>query len=211
MISNTGLQNALNPTPYLGDLATGYPIPAPTTSTTESLESTQINTNEQHRRDWPKAINLPRVFPSYLCGIIVKSAGRAHIRLLFPANPAECSLNLHISATQVPYVARELYGVHVNVENEKRFIITRDGVEIEIHGSFTLRRALNIPIPTLFGHQVGMAYRRSPRYKEEQYNGEDLTRCVSMVVEGQANMPGHLRLMIDEENLTSIAEDLWRD
>lgn len=169
-----------------------------------------IHVNKPAGRTWPKARNLPGVFPTYLCRIIIKENGNAAITESFPKDPAECCLDLKIAANQVPHVAKELYGVHIDIVQGERSIILDNGVEVEINGTISLRRASNVAASKLFGPQVGMAYRSSSRFLSEQYLGEDLTRCVSMTVARDAHLPGSLSLNLDAENLTTIGYSLWQ-
>ncbi|KAI1839397.1 hypothetical protein JX266_014206 [Neoarthrinium moseri] len=159
----------------------------------------------------PMSRNLPNVFPSYLSRIIQKKGWYAVVTLSFPSYPTNSSLGLQIDPKQVPHVAKELYGVHIDVEDGKRFLVLEDGVEVEIDTHIVLRRASNKAISKLYGKQVTMAYQSSYRYLAEQNLGEERTRCLTMVIDGKETSPGDLNLETDPKQLTVIRQDLFKE
>lgn len=147
-------------------------------------------------RSWPEARYLPHVFPSYLCKSLVKKSYKASVQAYFAPIPDECSLNLELSATQVSYVAKELFDIHIDVQENRRYLTIDPGVKMDIDGTMTFRGASPIAIAKLFGATVNISLQSSSKFVEEVNLGEDRTSCISMAVERDATRPSIIKLLV---------------
>lgn len=175
----------------------------------ETCKLPAFDINPQYQYAWPKAKNLPFVFPHYMCTIIVKSGDDASIMLSFPSDPTLCRLVLDISATAVQHLAKELFDAHIRDENGRRCVVLEHGTTMDINSSMTLRGATGVPLDKLFGQMVGQAIRLSPQRMEELSMGELLSKCVFMEVWGAADRPGRLNFIVNADNLSLVFHQLW--
>ncbi|KEY75300.1 hypothetical protein S7711_08636 [Stachybotrys chartarum IBT 7711] len=140
---------------------------------------------------WPKAKNLPFVFPHYMCTTIDKRGDEASIMLSFPSHPALCRLVLDISATEVQHIAKELFGVHIREESGRRCAVFENGATMDINNSGTLKEGTAMPLDRLFGEMVG-------------------TACLSMEIWAATDLPARLTFMVDAEKLFLVHSQLWQ-
>ncbi|KAK3369545.1 hypothetical protein B0T24DRAFT_361853 [Lasiosphaeria ovina] len=176
----------------------------------EALELTTFEHDPRYEYVWPNAANLPFVFPHYMCTAIVKRAGKASIMASFPSDPASCRLVFDISATEVQHVAKELFGIHIQVVNGRRRLLYENGPTVKINRSVTLAGTAGASIDNLYGQMVGDAFRHSPRRMEEISMGELLSKCLEMVVWGTSDRPSRLYFMVEAERLAPIFTQLWQ-
>ncbi|KJZ68995.1 hypothetical protein HIM_11611 [Hirsutella minnesotensis 3608] len=167
-----------------------------------------IDSRYQHA--WPKAKNLPFVFPHYMCTAITKRADEASVMLSFPLDPTNCQLVFDISANEVQYVAKEVFDVHIRQVSGRRCAVSEKGATMDINGSITLRGGSAVAVDSLFGHMVGEAFRHSPRRLNELSIGAMLSECLSMEIWGGVDHPSRLGLVVDAENLALLYQQLWR-
>ncbi|KAI1416933.1 hypothetical protein F5Y13DRAFT_102191 [Hypoxylon sp. FL1857] len=181
----------------------------------ETNQNNNDNNNSDHNnksnnwRHGPKALYLPGVFPNYLCKTIVKDGYSAAVSAYFAPVPNECYLALRLSATQIPYIAQELFGIHIDVQENRRYLLVDPGVQIKIGGAISFFGASISSIMKLFGTTVNQSLRTSSKFIEEMNLGEDRTNCLSMRVEGDASYPSDIKLFLDAEKLMTIVELLW--
>ncbi|KAI0163856.1 hypothetical protein GGR57DRAFT_489632 [Xylariaceae sp. FL1272] len=176
-----------------------------------ALEWQTFEVDWRHQYAWPKARNLPFVFPHYLCTAIVKIRDTAAVLLSFPANPVQCRLVFDISAKEVQHIAKELFGVHIQTAHTRRFLVLESGVTVDINESIKLRGASNIAIDKLFGQMVGTAFRHGSQRLDELANGEMLSNSLTMKIWEAERSPGRLNFTVDAENLSTIWRGLWQD
>ncbi|KID96858.1 hypothetical protein MAJ_07244, partial [Metarhizium majus ARSEF 297] len=179
------------------------------TSHTEAYELLNFDINSQYQYAWPKAKNLPFVFPYYMCTAIVKRADEAAVILSFPSDPSVCRLVFDISPTEVQHVAKELFGIRIRDENNRRCVVFEHGATMDIHGRTILRGAAVEALDRIFGHMVGAAFRQNPRRMEEISMGAMLSKCLSMEIWASVDRPSRLDFMVDAENLALIYQQLW--
>ncbi|KAI0187942.1 hypothetical protein F4808DRAFT_446519 [Astrocystis sublimbata] len=160
---------------------------------------------------WPKARNLPFVFPHYMCTAIVKTDDAASVLLSFPSNPAQCRFIFDISSKEIQHIAKELFGVHVQIVRARQCIVLEHGVTVDIKGSVKLRGASNVAIDKLFGQMVGAAFRHSPQRMDELSNGEILSNSSTMKIWEAERSPGRLNFKVEAHNLSTIWHGLWQD
>lgn len=194
------------PHPSQQDDATGFTHSA---SYDEVSELTTFEIDPRYQRAWPKAKNLPFVFPHYMCTAIVKRADTASIMLSFATDPALCSLVFDVSAAEVQHVVKELFNVHIRLADGRQCVISEHGPTMEIEGSVTLKGGDSVAVDRIFGQMVGTAFRYSPQRMNELSMGEMLSKSVSMKVSAMADRPGRLNFMVDAEQLGLIYERLW--
>ncbi|CAJ2506590.1 Uu.00g077760.m01.CDS01 [Anthostomella pinea] len=165
----------------------------------------------QYEYAWPKARNLPFVFPHYMCTAIVKAGDTACVMLSFLSDPTECHFVVDISAREVQHVAKELFGVHTQVIQMRRCLVLEHSAMVDINRSVKPRGATNVPIDKLFGQVVSTAFRQGPQRMEELSNGEMLSRCLSMTIWETDDSPGRLDIGLEAQHAVAIWRGLWPD
>lgn len=117
---------------------------------------------------------------------------------------------VNVSAAEVQYIARELFGVLIRVIDERRCIYLEHGATIEIEGYIKLRGTLGTSIDKLFGEMVGKAFRHSQKRMQEVLLGEIPSRALSMTVWDRDDSPGQLAIMMDLKLGYEVYRQLWR-
>ncbi|KAF4467288.1 hypothetical protein FALBO_5852 [Fusarium albosuccineum] len=164
----------------------------------------------RYERAYPKAMNLPFVFPHDLCTTIVKKDGRASLMISIPPDPRDCRLVLDISAEEVQYFASGLFGVRIRIRNQQRVAVFENGTTMVILCSMKLEDAHALPWNKTFGDLVAEGVRQSPMRLDEASDGAILSKCLSLEIPGTADCPARLCLMVQPDRLSLIYHQLWQ-
>ncbi|KUI63846.1 hypothetical protein VM1G_12025 [Cytospora mali] len=117
------------------DESRGQPVTHDTDSPNDASQPPAVDYNE---RSFPGAKYLPAIFPPQTCVAIVKTGRAASVRIVALPPALQYSLELDIYASKVPYMARELFGVIIQVEDGRLYL----GLDSGANASFdTLRLA----------------------------------------------------------------------
>ena len=97
-------------------------------------------------------------------------------------------MGIFIIESKVQHVAIVLYNVYAEVESDSqvRTIVMQNGVRLMPSPEISLVGARDEAILDLFGPKVFGAVKASCIYQKEQQRGIRPTRCVSMLVHGDA-------------------------
>lgn len=85
----------------------------------ESLIATS-RSSDQPSLSNPAISRLGDVFPQYLCGAIRKIGDTASVQMDFSRSPdgnINCFMSLGVMANKVQYIAMELFGVHLEMDD----------------------------------------------------------------------------------------------
>lgn len=156
---------------------------------------------------WPRALNLPIVFPHDMCTSIVKSDGLASV-VLSMKDPTNCYMTLEILPTSVQLVATDLFGVRIRFLSGQRHVYFENGATIHSAGVLELRGADATKIDNILGLLVAKAFRDSPRRVEESFSGELLSSAVRFEVADKAESSGRLSIILDVEQSITICRRL---
>lgn len=159
---------------------------------------------------WPRALNLPHVFPHDMCTSIVKSNGLASV-VLSIKDPANCCMTLEISSTSVQLIANDMFGVKIRFLAQRRHVYFENGVTVHSPGILELRGANASKIDHILGGRVGKAFRESSRRVEETLLGEELSSAVSFELDEKAESSGRLTIMLELEQSFMICRRLSGD
>lgn len=77
-----------------------------------------------HKRSYPESKFLPAIFPHHTYVSIVKTDRAAFVRIISPAPTLLSSLELGIYSANLSYIARELFGVFIQVEHGRYYYQT---------------------------------------------------------------------------------------
>lgn len=155
----------------------------------------------------PDARNIPTLFPALICPSIVRSDGAASIRAIFTDTPSQCSLEIDLYPTKIPYIAWELFKVHIEIESGQLLLRFEKGANISAE-AFTLHGADRQATEKLLG-SIFPIISAGVQYKQEIEWGEPVTRLVSLEVKGNAEKPSCLKVQSDEKTISLIAAQLW--
>lgn len=159
---------------------------------------------------YPKAKNLPFIFPHDLCITIVKRDDQASLMLSLPPDPGDCRLVLDIRAAEVQYFALQLFGVRIRVQDQQRVVVFQNGATMGILGSAKLEDTNAETWDTTLGQVVTEAVRHSPMRLDEASKGAILSKCLSMEIPGAAECPARLCLMVQADRLSFVYQQLWQ-
>lgn len=176
----------------------------------ETSEFPSFEPNPPYERAYPKAKNLPFVFPHDLCTTIVKRDGQASLMISIPPDPRDCRLVLDISAEDVQHFASNLFGVRIRVCGQQRVVVFENGTTMMISCSMKLEDARAPLWNKAFGDLVAEGVRNSPIRLDEASDGAMLSKCLSLEIPGTANCPARLCLMVQPDRLSLIHQHLWQ-
>lgn len=157
----------------------------------------------------PDARNIPILFPTLICPSIVRSDGAASIRAIFTDTLSQCSLEIDLYPTKIPYIAWELFKVHIELENGRLLVRFEEGANISAE-TFTLYGADRKATERLLG-KISPVISAGVQYRQEIEWGEPVTRLISLEVQGNAEKPSCLKVQSDEKTISTIAAQLWPD
>lgn len=184
--------------------------PISPTSGGEEASSTQSYTAQGTEYAWPKAQNLPFIFPHHTCVGIVKKGDVASVTLSFPPDPSLCCLIVDITAKEAQSLSKELFGVQIRNENDQLFVVLDNGAIAEIKGSVTFRGVDVVAVDKIFGQAVGSGFRQSPPRLQELSLGALLSNCLTMEIWDNPSRSVRLRLMVETFGLDYIRRQLWQ-
>lgn len=160
-----------------------------------------------HSWAFPCARNIPSFLPHHLCTSVVKTDLRAAIRIVFGRTPSQCCLELDIYASKVPYIARELFGEILEVEEQRLWVRRISGTSMSFE-STTLHGADRKGAENLLG-AIFELVKADSLYAEELDKGEPRTSLVSLDIKGNAGDPSCLKVRSTAHTASIIARQLW--
>ncbi|RMJ02201.1 hypothetical protein CDV36_015532, partial [Fusarium kuroshium] len=133
----------------------------------ETRELPTFKPNPEYQYAYPKAKNLPNVFPHDLCGNIVKRADEASLMVSYPSHPGQCELVVDIRAIEVQYYAFKLFGLHIRPEDQQRVVVSQNGATMTILGSLKLGDSSHLTWGDTLGDTISKAVQHSPERLRE--------------------------------------------
>lgn len=195
----------------------GTALTTPTTSgsTQQVLSIDHIQAN----RDMPQAIStihldeglpfashLACIFPPMMLSSIVKREDRAEIEVIHTESPEQSWLRLSIYPHRVPYLAKELFDVDVDVKDTLIHLRLDSGAKAKV---LELDGARHETLEKCFGRQVAAAIRSTRKFSTEKRQGEVVTKCVSLKIEKDPCFSCSFSLMLDRGSLSAIVAEIW--
>jgi len=180
-------------------------------STTLMQDSNQTATTASPRQQTvsdPPSSGLITVFPPYTCGAIRKHGDRAAITMAFPYTFGMVCMSLRILPNKIQHFAKELFGVHVEIENGFRVVILENGVTL-VPEQTLIQGAQDGSIDVLLGSDVREGVSASPARKEEIQQASLSTRCVTMIITSDPGEDGILNINIGEPEAYHIKNKLF--
>ncbi|KAI8710790.1 hypothetical protein NCS52_01538900 [Fusarium sp. LHS14.1] len=161
----------------------------------------------RYQHNWPPARNLPFVFQDNTCDMIVKRDDHAAVGIHFDPDMAECVLSWDIRASDVPFVAKELYNYNI-CNGEQRYIHQINGGRIAIY-HVVLDSATQSRWQGLMGDTIAGGIENGPARMAETKAGLPSTKCVTLLLCGVADHPGRLSVKVEVNHLSMIKHKLW--
>lgn len=135
----------------------------------------------------PRAVS--QLFPVHLGSAIQQlqhdKTWVANIQIVLPGNPqtpVNCCLQLAICSNKIEHLARDLFGVRVEVAKIGRCLVLSGGVTVVPAPELCLRGCRDDTLLGVFGPEVTEAIMASRYYEEERAHGCLLTECVTMYI-----------------------------
>lgn len=159
---------------------------------------------------WPSASRLSSIFPMSLIHMVAKrDDGKAWVRITF-STPASSVLEVFITASETPYVAKELFDINITTEDRSRSIFHDSGVSQRLEGSITLSGAPTSKVAKLLGTLAEEAFQSTPKCAKEASQGFlTITKCLTMQVWSDSDSPSLLTLRADVNILRKMAAQMW--
>ena len=148
------------------------------------------------------------IFPPYICGATSTKDGRADVTMGFPyirryGLKPYCLMSLVIKASEVAFIAMQLFKVHIGTgDGIRQFVLTNGGRLLPVPG-FQFQGSLDSDIDGLLGPKISKAIAESPVREEELAEGIVATRCVSMSFTRDPQDDGILNLSL------GLTDGLW--
>lgn len=140
----------------------------------------------------PRAV--AQLFPLHLGSAIQQlqhnNTWVANIQIILPGNPqtpVNCCLQLAVCSNKIDHLARDLFGVRVEVAKIGRCLVLPGGVTVVPAPEFCLRGCRDDAVLGVFGPEVKEAIIASRYYEEERNHGCLLTECVTMHIPLDSN------------------------
>lgn len=147
-----------------------------------------------------------RIFPTYLAGAIKRytqqdntDAVVAAVSITLPyCGWTGCLMRIEVVSSKIDHLARELFGVHLEVDDGFRYIYLPGGSRVAPDPRLALRDCRLGLLRQIFGSPVADAILATQMCQRDMKEGRDYTSCVSMVIpsamDGTAKIYALLRL-----------------
>lgn len=200
----------LSPIPGMADLS---PIQTP------DLENAEEFFSEQgHVLSSASVLECTRLFPSYLAGGIKRylrpnnaGAFAAAVSMWLPQHGwSGCLLKVEVMSSKIDYIARELFGAHLEAENGCRYIYLSGGSRVVPNPRLTLRGCRIDMLPLILGSVIADAILATQACQTDIKEGRDRTGCVTMVVSRAADKEAEVYALLDLEKGVVIRDKLYR-
>ncbi|KAK7212335.1 hypothetical protein V2G26_019513 [Clonostachys chloroleuca] len=109
-----------------------------------------------------------------------------------------CRMEIGIVKEKIPYYARKLCGVEVEVKDGARYVRYPNGSKIEPDPSLKLRACQRDMIPVLLGHEIDAGFSASPIYKREVEEVRDDTDGVLITIPRREKECGKITVFLGD-------------
>jgi hypothetical protein len=206
-------RTALSPTmtpPHQGRQETLWNT-ASSTAAADFTSATAADTVQQHQTvSEPPMARTARVFPDYMCTAIKTRGDRAALTIIFPYTlEVVCLMSLAIRPNKVEHIAMKLFGVHIEVEDEFRWLILGNGARCLISPETPLQGARMEAVNALLGNDVADAVATSPTRQKEVEKSIVATRCVTFSIDSNPAEGGFLNLNLGTQGGHEIKGKLF--
>jgi len=158
---------------------------------------------------------LKDIVPPRICGAVRSKDGRANISMTFPKSLdlfPSCSMNVWIKSEEVPYLARELFGVYIGTSHDTRYQALENGGRLFCpRNILQIEGSLEQDIKRILGSQILKAILGGPDRDIELNEGIVATRCVRMSVSGNPAEDALLGLRMDLTEGFRIRSKLYHE
>ncbi|CAN8096755.1 unnamed protein product [Discula destructiva] len=130
-----------------------------------------------------------QLFPSYLAGAVRRTTGpdnraSAAVSIALPdCTRTECIMRVEVKSSKIEYIARELFGAHLEAEDGSRHLYLPEGSVVIPEPRLVLRGCRIDALPLFFGTLVSNAIRASQACQKDIKEGRQHTGCVSMGID----------------------------
>lgn len=162
---------------------------------------------------------MTRLFPVYIADSINRIPDPRHnnilkasIALSFPniASVAECQLTLYISPHKIDSLAKELFGMQLEVHAGLRYVyFAQEGTKVLPNPHLTFRGCRSDVVSRVLGTEVFEAVAACAEYRREAMQRRGRTECVSMVVTHDASQEAEISVSMGIVKAISIREQLF--
>lgn len=170
----------------------------------DSVALPEVNDME---RSFPEPKYLPAIFPYQTCVSIVKTARGASIRIISPAMTSQSSVELDIYSTKVPYIARELFGVVIEIEHGRLYMSLDSGANASFD-TLRLAGAEHKAAKKILG-QLYSAIENDAHFRHEFEMGQVLTSFITLELNGDVKENSRLCIRGNASSISWIAGKLW--
>ncbi|CAN8104472.1 unnamed protein product [Discula destructiva] len=143
-----------------------------------------------------------QLFPSYLAGAVRREAGPGHkvnaaVSITLPHRGwTGCTMMVEVISSKIDYIARELFGAHLEVVDGFRYLYLSEGAMATPDPRLVLRGCRLDVLRPFFGSYVADAIRITQACQRDIMEGRDHTSCVSMVINHAANSPAEVSITL---------------
>jgi hypothetical protein len=157
----------------------------------------------------PQCTKLARLFPPYLCGAVVTVLfSTAMVHMTFPDNPSDdCRVTLSILPNKVEYLAMTLFGIHLESDGERRYVVLDSGSFIAAPDQLHFEGVREDACMKIFGPEMNKGVQSS--FKRAMEFGSSKSRCISMSISGTWNGAASLSLVLGLEQGLHIRQILF--
>lgn len=157
--------------------------------------------NNNH--SFPEPKYLPAIFPYQTCVSIIKTLQGASVYT------SERCLELDILSSKVPYIARELFGIIIQIEHGRLHIRVDSGANATFN-AVMLTGANHDAAKKMLGQVYTAVHRDAHFVQEFDERGEVLTSYITLVMKCDAKDNSRLRIEGSASAMDWIVSQLWQ-
>lgn len=186
-----------------------------------SFDSSDYFAEDKHVLVNASLVETTDLLPSYLSAAIKRNPDPstmnrfvAAVALTFPNAPVTdkfgCQMTLEVTENKVEYIARELFGVHLETTAGLRYVYLPGGAKVLPNPTITLRGCRYDTPESIFGPETYNAITASPAFQDDIKRSRDRTDSVSMLISHEAREGAVIFASLGPREGTLIKNKLYK-
>lgn len=159
------------------------------------------------------------IFPPYIAAAIKRKTNQgspqpfASVTMSMRAGSSECELRLEITANKVEYLARELFGAHLETETESRhvYLMGPTSPRAVPYPSLMLTGCRPAAVQEIFGTEIANAIFATVIHQQEAKEVRACTQCITMVISQASSSNADICLLLPVAQGAALRDQLYPD
>lgn len=159
------------------------------------------------------------IFPPYIAAAIQRTTDQrspepfAAVKMTTVLGSAECELKLEITANKVEYLARELFGAHLEADMGSRYVYLTGPTSPRAvpYPSLMLTGCRPAAVNEIFGTEIASAVFATQIHQQEVKEGRACTQCIKMIINQASSSNAEIRLALPAARGATLRDQLYTD